>query len=223
METRQIRINPETPRAAGNLRRSIHLVAPVIAATMWLGTHPAFAETVSPRGDAFTATSTSVTFVVDPVTVTCTSSSTSGTLPATGVCAPITTPTFSGCTTNVNTNATVLATGSWMLCVGYTGIHPTGTLMIPQRGVSAAVNILGGTCTTTAAPDGPAVATGRFINGRAAVPTANPPSTIAFTSVDVPISGGGAAGCPMSPTGTFTATYTIKDTTNPAAAIMVGP
>ena len=224
MEASQIRVSPEAPRAAGTVRRSIvHLVAPAIAAMIGLGTHPAFADSVSPRGDAFTATSTSVTFIVDPVIVTCTRSSTSGRVPAAGVCGPITAPTFSGCTTNLNTSGTVVATGAWTLCVANTGGHPTGTLTVPRRGVSASVTIFGSTCTATAAPDRPENVTGRFLNGRSAMPTANPPSTVVFTGVSVPISPGGSAGCPMNTTATFTATYTVKDTTHSSAAITVGP
>jgi hypothetical protein len=226
MEAMQIRDSRETPRAVGSLRRSVvHLVAPAVAATMWLGAHPAFADSVSPRGDAFTATSTSAKFTVGPVTVTCTSSSTSGTVPATGTCGPITAPTFSGCSTNVSTaaNATVLASGAWTLCVANNAGTPTATLTIPQRGVSASVSIFNSTCTATAAPDGPANVTGLFTNGTPATPMANPPSEVAFTSASVPISAGGSAGCPTDSTSLFTASYTVEDTTNPAAAITVGP
>lgn len=224
METMQIRVSRETPRAAGSLRRSIvHLVALAIAATMWLGAHPAFADSVSPPGDAFTATSTSVQFVVGPAIVTCTSSSTSGTVPASGVCGPITPPTFSGCTTNLGTDATVVASGAWTLCVANNGGNPTSTLTIPQRGVSASTTIFGSTCTVTAAPNGPADVTGAFINGTSAMPMANPPSKVVFTSASVPVAGGGDVGCPTDSSATLTATYTVTDTTNQSAAITVGP
>ncbi len=224
MEAMQIRVSRETPRAAGGLRRSIvHLVAPAVAATIWLGAHPAFADSISPPGDAFTATSTSVQFTVGPVTVTCTSSSTSGTVPVAGACGSITAPTFSGCMTNLGTDATVLASGDWTLCVANNGGTPTGTLTIPQRGVLASATILGSTCTATAAPNGPENITGLFTNGTSATPTANPASKVVFTSAGVPITSGGSPGCPMESTSTLTATYTVNDTTNPSAAITVGP
>lgn len=224
MEAMQIRVSRETPRAARYPRRSIvHLVALAIAATMWLGAHPAFADSVSPPGDDFTATSTRVKFVVGLVTVTCTSSSTSGTVPASGVCGPITTPTFSGCKTNLGSSATVLASGAWRLCVANHGGNPTSTLTIPQRGVSASATVLSSTCTVTAAPNGPANVTGQFTNGTSATPTANPASKVTYTAVSVPVSAGGGFGCPTSSTSTLTATYTVRDTTNPSAAITVGP
>src|ERR1700759_1648678 len=114
METTQNRVNREMPPAAGGWRRALScLVALAIATGIGLGVHMALADTATPAGDGFTATSSNVSLKLGAVTTgTCTGSSMSSTVPVPPnnptpaglpVCGPITIPTFTGCSATIGT------------------------------------------------------------------------------------------------------------------------
>jgi hypothetical protein len=178
--------------------------------------------TVTPAGDAFTATlDGSATFTVGSVTVTCDTSTTTGQVPAApgnhndagAVSSGISAPTYDDCTTSMfGVSATVTTSGDWTIAVRH-GAPDTGTLTIPSGGVVVRTSGLA-SCTATAAPDGPATVTGTWTNGA--------PSTLAFDGASVPVDVVGGFGCPTSSdTSSFGATYDVADTTNPAAQITV--
>lgn len=232
METMQDRVNRETPPAPGGRRRWIsYLVALVLAAGVGLGAHMALADTATPAGDGFTATSSSVSFKLSPIaTVTCTGSSMSSTVPVPPnnptpaglpVCGPITIPTFTGCSATagaVTLDATLTANGSWSYCLSNTG---TGQLIIPKNSIA----IVAGPCRGTFTPDGPVTISGTWTNGTSATSPnpAKPLSKLAFTNVNVPVTTAGGFPCPSAVNAILSATFEVADTTNPSAAILIGP
>jgi hypothetical protein len=196
----------------------------MIAATIGLGTSPAFGQScpqgttvsVKPAASAFTASllpGTKVVFSVGPSAVTCSGSTFQGGVPATGknagdpVAMPMTEPECPVCvgpqgqSVTAKTNHT---NGQWSIKTTCGG---RATVRIPKAG---AVARMGG-CTMTMAPHGPVDVQATWTNGS--------PSTLAIDAV-VPVAASGT-GCPPSTTVTFQATYAISHATDAAKPITV--
>ncbi|WP_395371591.1 hypothetical protein OHU45_26500 [Streptomyces tubercidicus] len=182
----------------------------------------AAATTVSPAGHSFTATlSGKATFKAGSVTVTCTTSVSSGQVPAApgnhnpaGPVSSSTTPaTYGSCKTSMpGVSATVTTTGTWGVAMQY-GAPVAAGLTIPVGGFVLKTSGLA-SCTVTAAPTSAATVNGSWANGT--------PSTLTFTNASVPVKVVGGFGCPTSSTSsTFNAAYTVSDTTDPASQITV--
>ncbi|WP_030771892.1 MULTISPECIES: hypothetical protein [unclassified Streptomyces] len=180
--------------------------------------------TVTPAGHAFQATlSGKATFKAGSVTVTCTASVATGSVPAapgntnpTGaVSSPMSAPTYSSCTSSMwGVTPTVTTSGAWSVSM-QNGAPITTTLGLPVGGLVVQTSGLA-SCTVTAAPTAPANAGGTWTNGS--------PSTLTFTNVSVPVTVTGGFGCPTSATTSiFNAVYKVTDTTDPAQQITVGP
>lgn len=180
------------------------------------------ATTVMPAGHDFTAAlQGTATLKSGSVTVTCSVSSSSGTVPAAPgnhnpagpVSSSITPPTFSSCTTNVwGVRATVRTSGSWAVSMQY-GSPVVASFTVPVGGLVVTTSGLA-SCTVTAAPDAPASTSGTWTNGA--------PSSLAFSNASVPIKVVGGFGCPTSATtSAFSATYVVTDTTDPAQHVTV--
>ncbi|MFF1560588.1 hypothetical protein [Streptomyces sp. NPDC058279] len=185
---------------------------------------PAGSTTVTPAGHAFKATlSGKATLKAGSVTVTCSVSVSTGTVPAApgnhnaagAVSSPISAPTYSSCTSSMpGVTPTVTTSGAWTVSmqndspVTATMTVPTGGLVVHTTGLA--------TCTVTAAPGGPASVGGTWANGA--------PSGLTFTNASVPVTVTGGFGCPTSATSsTFNAVYKVTDTTDPAQQITVVP
>jgi len=212
----------------------IRVVGLVVAAAAWLGATPAFAQstTVTPAGDQFAAsltTGTNAQLKVSTITVTCNTSTTSGAVPAAPanhnasgpVVGPITNPIFkngtsTSCPTNVGGSATVTTHGAWQISL-QNGSPTTGTLIIPQNGVTAVANIFGVTCSATVAPNGPINVQGTWTNGSGATK-----SKLVFNATGLPTTVTGSILCPRG-TASISASYDIADTTTPSNIITVGP
>ncbi|MFE2856823.1 hypothetical protein ACFXJO_37605 [Streptomyces lavendulae] len=188
---------------------------------------------LSPAGHRFSAVAAGpVVFEAGPIVVTCAASSS---LPGTGsrntipdgpaaanpagpVAVRIAPPTFKDCTTDapglrvaVETNE---AAGPWQVQLQY-GTPGTARLSIPSGGfVLKTSGLLA--CTATAAPNGPATAEGRWRQeGGPAVLLERAP---------IPVKLEGSFFCATSVTSaTITAEYTVRNTTDPARPITVGP
>ncbi|MFI0709581.1 hypothetical protein ACH4SK_02795 [Streptomyces inhibens] len=178
--------------------------------------------TVSPAGHSFTAAlSGKATFTAGSVTVTCTTSMSSGQVPAApdnqspaGPVSSSTTPaTYGSCTTSVpGVSATVTTSGSWGVAM-QNGDPASAGLTIPSGGFVLKTSGLA-SCTVTAAPASAATVNGTWTNGA--------PSTLTFTHASVPVKVVGGFGCPTSATSsTFNALYKVSDTTDPASQITV--
>ncbi|GGT17728.1 hypothetical protein [Streptomyces purpureus] len=187
--------------------------------------------TVSPAGHSFAVKLTGkATFTAGSTTMTCTVSSS---LPTTGAnnkipAAPgnhnaagpvggtINPPTFSGCTTSiggVSVTVTSNATnGSWALTAQH-GAPIGAGLTMPKGGVVLKTSGLAN-CTITASPAGPTAVSGTWTNGA--------PSSLAISNAPVPATVTGGFLCPTgNQSATFTATYQVTDTTDPAQQITV--
>lgn len=205
------------------------------AASLLIGT-PALAATssttVTPAGDAYRSSLTSGTTAslsAGTTTVTCSGSVATGQVsaapgnsnPSGPVGSPTTPPTFTDCTTGsflltptVSSNNT---NGDWIVSLQYDPAGSTGSLTIPRGGQVVKISGLA-SCTTTVAPNGPVTINGTWTPG-----TATAPPKLVFSNISVPISVTGGLFCPTSATsGTFSASYDITDTSNPAAQITVG-
>ncbi|WP_411104680.1 hypothetical protein [Streptomyces sp. cmx-4-9] len=180
--------------------------------------------TVTPAGHAFKATlSGKATLKAGSVTVTCSVSVATGTVPAAPgntnpagpVSSPITPPTYSSCTASLpGVTPTVTTSGAWTVSM-QNGSPVTATLKVPVGGLVVTTSGLAN-CTVTAAPTAPANVGGTWANGA--------PSALTFTNASVPVTVTGGFGCPTSATfSTFNAVYKVTDTTNPAQQITVGP
>ncbi|MFG3497695.1 hypothetical protein [Streptomyces sp. NPDC047928] len=178
--------------------------------------------TVTPAGHAFSAKlSGKATLKAGAVTVTCSVSSSSGTVPASPgnhnpagpVVSAITPPTFSSCTTSMpGVSATVSTSGSWTVSMQH-GLPVVASFAIPAGGLVVSTSGLA-SCTVTAAPTAPASTSGTWTNGA--------PSSLAFANAAVPVKVVGGFGCPTSATSSsFSATYVVTDTTDPAQQITV--
>ncbi|WP_030720856.1 hypothetical protein [Streptomyces sp. NRRL F-2580] len=196
------------------------VTAPVTAAPL----PAAGSTTVTPAGHAFQATLTGkATLKAGSVTVTCTVSVATGTVPAAPgnsnpagpVSSPISAPTYSSCTSSLpGVTPTVTTSGAWTVSM-QDGSPITATMGLPVGGLVVKTTGLA-SCTVTAAPTAPANVGGTWANGA--------PSTLAFTNASVPVKVTGGFGCPTSATSsTFTAVYRVADATDPAQQITVGP
>lgn len=191
----------------------------------------AFATTVTPAGDHLSAVSTNATFKLgSTTTVTCTNSTTSGSVPAATansnpggpVTTPITTPVFNnggttpchgsivgiGANAPVSTNST---NGSWTITLNGTGPTAVATLTIPKAGASTTVSLLGNTCSALIAPTAAAAVVGTWANG-----TNGGKPTITFTNVSIPVQTSGSGLCPQGTSIQFSGTFTVSDTTSSA-------
>ncbi|WP_328302261.1 hypothetical protein OG389_32365 [Streptomyces sp. NBC_00435] len=180
--------------------------------------------TVTPAGHAFKATlSGKATLKAGSVTVTCSVSVSTGTVPAAPgnhnaagpVSSPISPPTYSSCTSSIpGVTPTVTTSGAWSVSM-QNGSPITATMNVPPGGLVVHTTGLA-TCTVTSAPFGPAGVAGSWTNGA--------PPSLTFTNASVPVTVTGGFGCPTSATSsTFNALYKVTDTTNPAQQISVGP
>ncbi|MCX5010394.1 hypothetical protein OG765_05270 [Streptomyces sp. NBC_00555] len=180
--------------------------------------------TVTPAGHAFKATlSGKATLKAGSVTVTCTVSVATGTVPAAPgnqnaagpVSSPISAPTYSSCTSSMpGVTPTVTTSGAWTVSM-QNGSPITATMTVPVGGLVVKTTGLA-SCTVTAAPTAAANVGGSWANG-------TPPS-LTFTNASVPVKVTGGFGCPTSATSsTFNALYLVTDSTDPAQQITVGP
>ncbi|MFD4866433.1 hypothetical protein [Streptomyces sp. NPDC058412] len=196
------------------------VTAPVTAAPL----PAAGSTTVTPAGHAFQATLTGkATLKAGSVTVSCTVSVSTGTVPAAPgnsnpagpVSSPISAPTYSSCTSSIpGVTPTVTTSGAWTVSM-QDGSPITATMGLPVGGLVVKTTGLA-SCTVTAAPTAPANVGGSWANGA--------PSTLTFTNASVPVKVTGGFGCPTSATSsTFNAVYRVSDTTDPAQQITVGP
>ncbi|KMO95375.1 hypothetical protein [Streptomyces roseus] len=180
--------------------------------------------TVTPAGHSFKATlSGKATLKAGSVTVTCTVSVSTGTVPAAPgnqnasgpVSSPISPPTYSSCTSSMfGVTPTVTTSGAWSVSM-QNGSPITATMTVPAGGLVVQTSGLA-TCTVTAAPTAPANVAGSWTNGA--------PPSLTFTNASVPVTVTGGFGCPTSATSSvFNAVYKVTDTTDPAQQITVGP
>ena len=178
--------------------------------------------TVTPAGDEYAAKlSGDATFTAGSVTVTCTVSETSGTIPAAPdnhedagpVESAVGAPTYDSCTSSLpGVEATVTTSGEWTVSLQH-GDPSTAGLTMPRGGFVLKTSGLA-ECTVTAAPDAAATVTGDWANGS--------PSTLTFDAAEVPVTVEGGFGCPTSATGSeFGAVYEITDTTDTSADVAV--
>jgi hypothetical protein len=144
-----------------------------------------------------------------PITVTCTTFSTSGKIPASGLKIKIAPPTISGCTDTsggtdiVSTNQT---NGKWSLSeVDVTGTGDNSEpnsgdkakLKIPKAGATFTSSVLSG-CVVTVAPTAAASVTGTY----------DDTNTMTFTNVSFPTGGNNV--CSTSATSTSSATEVLN-------------
>ncbi|MFE1176566.1 hypothetical protein [Streptomyces sp. NPDC058773] len=201
---------------------ALAMTSPATAQPAGTPSGAAASTTVTPAGHHFTATlSGKATFKAGPVTVTCTTSVSSGQVPASpgnhnpaGPVSSSTTPaTYGSCTTSMpGVAASVTTTGTWGVAM-QNGVPVTAGLTIPAAGFVLRTSGLA-SCTVTAAPTSATTVNGTWTNGA--------PSTLAFTNASVPVKVVGGFGCPTgATTSTFNATYTVRDTTDPASQITV--
>ncbi|MFF4578470.1 hypothetical protein [Streptomyces sp. NPDC001389] len=180
--------------------------------------------TVTPAGHAFKAAlSGKATLKAGSVTVTCSVSVSTGSVPAApgnqnpsgAVSSPISPPTYSSCTSSMpGVTPTVTTSGAWSVSM-QNGSPVTATMTVPTGGLVVHTTGLA-TCTVTAAPGGPASVPATWANGA--------PSSLTFSGASVPVTVSGGFGCPTSATSsTFNAVYLVSDTTDPAQQITVTP
>ena len=227
MNSTQNRVNRETPRASG-FRKSIgYLAALALAAVLGLGAHLVFADTVTTAGHNFTANNSgNVTFKLGADTVSCTGSSTSGTVPSppnnptssgVPVCGAVSPPTFTGCTV-LGVSTTITSSGSWQICLSNNGGSPQGQLKPPVNGVSATTTIFGQHCTAKGPLMSGESLTGTWTNGSGATK-----SKLAFSSASVSVATTGGFPCPSASSVAITGAYNITDTTSSGSNVLVGP
>ncbi|MFF6772415.1 hypothetical protein ACFY8W_02500 [Streptomyces sp. NPDC012637] len=191
----------------------------------------AASTTLLPAGHSFAAKLTGkATFVAGSTTMTCTVSASAPTTGANNqvpaapanhndagpVSATINPPTFSGCSTSIaGVSVTVTANsanGAWTLSA-QNGAPAAGGFTIPKGGVVLKTSGFA-SCTITASPAGPTAVNGTWTNGA--------PSALAISGAPVPATVTGGFLCPTgNQSATFTATYQITDTTDPAQQITV--
>ncbi|MFK0011863.1 hypothetical protein [Streptomyces sp. NPDC091027] len=180
--------------------------------------------TVTPAGHTFKAVlSGKATLKAGSVTVTCSVSVATGSVPAAPgnsnpagpVSSPITAPTYSSCTASLpGVTPTVTTSGAWSVSM-QNGSPVTATMTVPPGGLVLKTTGLA-SCTVTTAPTAAASVGGSWTNGA--------PSSLTFTNATVPVKVTGGFGCPTSATtSTFNAVYKVSDETDPAQNITVGP
>ncbi|MFI6048657.1 hypothetical protein ACIBCO_01065 [Streptomyces violascens] len=218
--------------------RALILLVPAAAATLVLGgttgasaLSDAGPTTVSPAGHSFAAQLTGqATFKAGSTTMTCT---VSASVPTTGannqvpaapgnhndagaVSAPINPPTFSGCSTSIGGVGVTVSSnadnGSWSISA-QNGTPVAAGLTMPKGGFVLKTSGLAA-CTITASPTGPTTVAGAWTNGA--------PSSLAIADAPVPATVTGGFLCPTGDqTATFSATYSVTDTTDSAQQITV--
>ncbi|WP_420078802.1 hypothetical protein ACN6AT_06080 [Streptomyces sp. JL4002] len=180
--------------------------------------------TVTPAGHTFKAVlSGKATLKAGSVTVTCSVSVATGSVPAAPgnsnpagpVSSPISAPTYSSCTASLpGVTPTVTTSGAWSVSM-QNGSPVTATMTVPPGGLVLKTTGLA-SCTVTTAPTAAANVGGSWTNGA--------PSSLTFTNATVPVKVTGGFGCPTSATtSTFNAVYKVSDETDPAQNITVGP
>lgn len=199
--------NPINCRSIGYLA-----AAPALASVLGLGTHMAFADTVS-LSPNFTALSSNVTFKMGTATLTCTGSSMIGPVPVSTIsgpaCGAVNAPTFTDCTVSsfgVSFTATVTANGSWRVCLSNSG---AGTLAGGTITVTAST--LGQTCIIAS---GAVASNGTWTNG-----TPTNQSSLMLTNQNVAITTSGGFPCPAGNIASFSSTYGFAVSYN----LMIGP
>lgn len=142
------------------LRRSTFIAA-TAAAAVAVAAGTAFASTVvTPAGQAVTASSSNLSFKMGALTLACTSTTSSGTIPTSpansnaatgGININIGTPTLTGCKANGVIPATIATSGLWQLNVSGDNIPSGGAaegfVVVPAGG--AVITVPGLTCTIT--------------------------------------------------------------------------
>ncbi len=185
-----------------------------------------YAVTNTDTGDHFSlpagtvvagALKTGTTFVAkgtidsSPITVTCTTFSTTGSIPASGLKINVAPPTISGCTDSlggsdtVNTNQT---NGKWSLkekdaVTGDTTEPNTGDkvkLTIPMAGATFQSSILGSACVIVVEPTAKGSVTGTYDDN----------STMTFTNVSFATAPSATSTCTSSNTSTSSATEVLN-------------
>jgi hypothetical protein len=218
--------------------RMLAILAPAAAAALVLGSTAgasalpaADSTTVAPAGHSFAAQLTGqATFTAGSTTMTC---NVSASVPDTGgnnqvpaapgnhndagpVSAPINPPTFSDCSTSIGgvsvTASTNADKGSWSISA-QNGAPVAAGLTMPQGGFVLRTRGLA-SCTITASPTGPTTVPGTWTNGA--------PSSLAIANAPVAATVTGGFLCPTGDqNATFSATYNVTDTTDPAQQITV--
>ncbi|MFE7118633.1 hypothetical protein ACFU99_24770 [Streptomyces sp. NPDC057654] len=213
--------------AAFALSGTAGAAAPASAPVAAPGIAPA-STTVTPAGHHFAANLTGkATFKAGAVTVTCTVSSSApgsgannqvpatpgNTNPSGPVSNAINAPTFSSCSASLpGVTASITTSGNWGVAM-QNGSPVSASLTIPTGGFVLQTSGLA-SCTVTAAPSAAANIAGTWTNGA--------PSKLGFSNAAVPVHVVGGFGCPTSSTSsTFSATYNVTDTTDPASQITV--
>lgn len=204
----------------------VHLLGAAVAAAIWLGAGAAHAQScpagtgvdVEPAGDEIAGdlvAGTAAVFNAGSVSVSCSNSHTSGTIPTTGnpavsVTNTLTPATFTSCTSSLGitpTTTTNSTNGAWSLAATCGG---QATLHIPRAGAVTRV----ATCTITVAPTAGIDVPATYTPG-----TNGNPGTLTIDA-DLPISRSGLF-CPNASTARFRATYSLTDATNPASAVTI--
>lgn len=190
----------------------------------------ASSTTVEPAGDYFSAQLTSsATFTVGSVTVTCDTSETTPTDPLGSddankvpedntnpdgpVVSAVNPPSFENCTTNMPlVDAEVTTSGEWTI-EAQGGSPSTASLVLPQGGLVVQTSGLA-SCEAVGAPNGSATATGEWTNGD--------PATLSFSDVSTPVSVTGGTGCPTdSSEALFSADYEVNNESSPDTPITI--
>lgn len=184
------------------------IVVPALAAVLGVDSNIVLADTVSPQGTNFTASlcsGTKVSLKLGTATVSCSTSSVSGTTPTgssgagTPACGSVSAPTLTNCTVSsfgASFAASCTAAGNWNLCVTPTTAQLTG-----------------GTVTCTANPFGAsckAVSGAVTLNGT----WSNSSSSSTFTNQSVSVTTSGGFPCPSGTTASFSASYCTNPTLN---------
>jgi hypothetical protein len=190
--------------------------------------------TVTPAGDAFNASLTGATtadFSVGGFSVKCSVSSTDGQVAAEpgnvnaegAVSSALTAPTFTNCTTGTALFSASVASnstnGAWGVALQYDDAGSSATLSVPQGGV--VVKTAGiAACTITVAPTAATTVGGTWVNGDGAGTL----PVLAVQGGTVPVKVSGNLFCPTSATSaTFTASYSVTDTTDASRQVSVTP
>ncbi|MFZ3475805.1 hypothetical protein ACODT3_40565 [Streptomyces sp. 4.24] len=226
---------PVVPVVPAVLCLALASAVAVVPASAQAAPSAASGTSLSPAGHRFEAVAAQpVVFAAGPITVTCARSSSlpgkdgvhntvpagaAHTNPAGPVALRITPPAFQDCTTDAPGLRVAVETnedhGPWQVLLQH-GAPATARLSIPASGfVLRTSGLL--SCTATAAPGGPATAEGRWRAGAAA-------PAVVLDRAAIPVKLEGSYFCPTSITSAaISAEYTVRDTTDPAQHITVGP
>ncbi len=140
------------------VRRTTFVTAAAVAAIAVAAGTASASTVVTPAGQAVTASSSNLSIKTGTITLTCSSTTGSGTIPAApgnsttgtgGINVNIGTPSLTGCKAN-GLPAVVTTSGSWLLNVSGDAMpagSAQGSLIIPANG--AVVTLPGSTCTVT--------------------------------------------------------------------------